>query len=72
VGHHFSWPLYHQSFLRGRTMIYINLPEHYELKADAHRRAEQHEKEQSPFFVLSGLVLLGILITIILLIWWKL
>ncbi len=49
-------------------MIYINLPEHYRTKTDAYKTAEDHEKNQSPFAVLAGWILVLILLTAILLI----
>jgi len=49
-------------------MNYINLPEHYRTKTNAHKTAEEHETNQSPFAVLAGWILVLILITAILLI----
>lgn len=49
-------------------MIYINLPEHYQLKTDAHKTAEEHERSQNPYAILAGWVLFLLLLTVILLI----
>jgi hypothetical protein len=60
--------LYYFTPMKGRIMSYINLPEHYRYKTDAHKTAEEHETNQSPFAVLAGWILVLILITAILLI----
>ncbi len=60
--------VYHFTLMKGSIMSYINLPDHYRVKADAHKTAEEHEKTQSPFAVLAGWVLFLLLLTIIVLI----
>lgn len=49
-------------------MIYINLPAHYRLIADAHKTAEENEQKQNPYTVLAGWILFLILLTVVLLI----
>jgi hypothetical protein len=49
-------------------MNYINLPEHYRSKTDAHKTAEENERSQNPYAVLAGWVLFLLLLTVILLI----
>lgn len=48
-------------------MIYIDLPTHYRLKADTH---EQHRSKPFPGVEFLGWIVVGVLSTIALLIWW--